>query len=92
MPCFWAECRHEQPCLRIPHAEGLRDDLRERPQHPVGGGGGLPGVQLTLSGRVVAARQLVAALVLLPMTRPKVWRFTRAQWSSVILLASSSRG
>lgn len=36
---------------------------------------------------VVAARQLVAALVLLPMTRPKVWRFTRAQWAPVALLA-----
>lgn len=36
---------------------------------------------------VVAARQLVASLVLLPMTRPKVWQFTRSQWWPLALLA-----
>lgn len=36
---------------------------------------------------VVAVRQLVAALVLLPMTRPRVWQFTRSQWWPLGLLA-----
>ncbi|SDI78632.1 inner membrane transporter RhtA [Arthrobacter subterraneus] len=36
---------------------------------------------------VVALRQLVAAAVLLPLVRPSVSRFTRAQWWPVILLS-----
>ena len=36
---------------------------------------------------VVAIRQLVAAAVLLPTVRPRVWKFTRAQWWPIILLA-----
>lgn len=36
---------------------------------------------------VVAARQLVASTVLLVIARPKFWRFTRSQWSPVLLLA-----
>lgn len=36
---------------------------------------------------VVAARQIVASTVLLALTRPKFWRFTRSQWSPVLLLA-----
>lgn len=36
---------------------------------------------------VVAVRQLVASLVLLPMTRPRVWQFTGSQWWPLALLA-----
>ena len=36
---------------------------------------------------VVAVRQLVAALILLPLVRPKVWLLTRSQWWPVLLLA-----
>jgi inner membrane transporter RhtA len=36
---------------------------------------------------VVAVRQLVAAAVLLPIVRPKVWTLTRQQWWPVLLLA-----
>lgn len=36
---------------------------------------------------VVALRQIIAAAVLLPIIRPKIWRFTWAQWWPVILLA-----
>ncbi len=36
---------------------------------------------------VVAVRQLVAAAVLLPIARPRVWRFTWAQWWPTLLLA-----
>jgi inner membrane transporter RhtA len=36
---------------------------------------------------VVAIRQLVAATVLLPLVRPKVWALTRSQWWPVLLLA-----
>ncbi|MEO5709092.1 MAG: EamA family transporter [Nocardioidaceae bacterium] len=35
---------------------------------------------------VVAVRQVIAAAVLLPMVRPPVHRFTRAQWWPVVLL------
>ena len=36
---------------------------------------------------VVAMRQFVAALVLLPVARPKFWRFSWAQWWPILLLA-----
>ena len=36
---------------------------------------------------VVAVRQLIAAIVLLPTVRPPLRRFTRAQWWPVLLLA-----
>ncbi len=36
---------------------------------------------------VVAVRQLIAAAVLLPIVRPKVWTLTRSQWWPVLLLA-----
>lgn len=36
---------------------------------------------------VVATRQFVAAAVLLPLVRPRFWRFTRRQWWPVLLLA-----
>lgn len=36
---------------------------------------------------VVVVRQFVAAIVLLPIGRPKFWTFTRAQWWPVLLLA-----
>jgi len=36
---------------------------------------------------VVTARQFVAAAVLLPLVRPRVWRFSRHQWWPVLLLA-----
>jgi len=36
---------------------------------------------------VVVVRQFVAALVLLPIARPRFWTFTRAQWWPVLLLA-----
>lgn len=36
---------------------------------------------------VVAARQIVAALVLLVLTRPRVHRLTREQWPPIVLLA-----
>ncbi|GAA1160536.1 EamA family transporter [Nesterenkonia sandarakina] len=36
---------------------------------------------------VVAVRQVVASTVLLALTRPRFWRFTRSQWSPVLLLA-----
>lgn len=36
---------------------------------------------------VVAIRQIIAAAVLLPLVRPRVWRFTRAQWWPTVLLA-----
>ena len=36
---------------------------------------------------VVAVRQLVASLVLLPMTRPRLWQFTGSQWWPLALLA-----
>ncbi|WP_411698687.1 EamA family transporter [Conyzicola sp.] len=36
---------------------------------------------------VVVVRQFVAAAVLLPIARPRFWRFTRAQWWPVLLLA-----
>lgn len=36
---------------------------------------------------VVAVRQLVASLVLLPTTRPRVWQFTGSQWWPLALLA-----
>lgn len=48
--------------------------------------GSLAFASLTPVG-VVAARQLVASTVLLALTRPKFWRFTRRQWSPVLLLA-----
>ena len=36
---------------------------------------------------VVVVRQFVAALVLLPIARPRFWTFDRAQWWPVLLLA-----
>ncbi|MDJ0319917.1 EamA family transporter [Pseudarthrobacter sp. PS3-L1] len=36
---------------------------------------------------VVAVRQIVAALILLPVVRPRIWSLTRAQWWPVLLLA-----
>lgn len=36
---------------------------------------------------VVAARQLIAAAVLLPLVRPRIFSFTRHQWWPVLLLA-----
>lgn len=36
---------------------------------------------------VVAVRQLVAAVILLPLVRPRVWTLTRSQWWPVLLLA-----
>ena len=36
---------------------------------------------------VVAIRQIIAAVILLPLVRPCFWRFTRAQWWPIILLA-----
>jgi len=36
---------------------------------------------------VVVVRQFVAALVLLPIARPRFWTFSRAQWWPVLLLA-----
>ena len=36
---------------------------------------------------VVAVRQLVAAAVLLPVVRPRLWTLTRQQWWPVLLLA-----
>lgn len=36
---------------------------------------------------VVATRQFVAAAVLIPLVRPRIWRFTRHQWWPVLLLA-----
>jgi inner membrane transporter RhtA len=36
---------------------------------------------------VVAIRQLIAAAVLLPIVRPRVWSLTRGQWWPVLLLA-----
>lgn len=36
---------------------------------------------------VVAVRQVIAALILLPIVRPRVWELTRAQWWPVVLLA-----
>lgn len=36
---------------------------------------------------VVAVRQLVAAAVLLPLVRPRLWALTRQQWWPVLLLA-----
>ncbi|WP_051130828.1 EamA family transporter [Nesterenkonia alba] len=35
---------------------------------------------------VVAVRQIVAAMVLLPLTRPKPWRYTARQWWPILLL------
>ncbi|WP_458112173.1 EamA family transporter [Arthrobacter sp. R1-13] len=37
---------------------------------------------------VVAVRQLIAAAVLLPIVRPRVWTLTRHQWWPVLLLAA----
>ncbi|WP_258062748.1 DMT family transporter [Arthrobacter sp. B0490] len=36
---------------------------------------------------VVAIRQLVAAVILLPLVRPRVWTLKRSQWWPVLLLA-----
>ncbi|WP_332759901.1 EamA family transporter [Pseudarthrobacter sp.] len=36
---------------------------------------------------VVAARQLIAAAVLLPLVRPRIFSFTRHQWWPILLLA-----
>ncbi len=36
---------------------------------------------------VVAVRQLIAAAVLLPIVRPRIWALTRSQWWPVLLLA-----
>ncbi|MCT1606186.1 EamA family transporter [Nesterenkonia massiliensis] len=36
---------------------------------------------------VVAARQLVAAVVLSALARPRFWRYTRSQWGPLVLLA-----
>lgn len=36
---------------------------------------------------VVAVRQLIAAAVLLPIVRPRIWSLTRHQWWPVLLLA-----
>ena len=35
---------------------------------------------------VVAVRQLIAALLLIPLVRPKVWRFTWTQWWPTLLI------
>nr|WP_255316549.1 EamA family transporter [Nesterenkonia sp. Act20] len=48
--------------------------------------GSLAFASLTPVG-VVAVRQVVASTVLLALTRPRFWRFTRRQWSPVLLLA-----
>lgn len=36
---------------------------------------------------VVAVRQLVGAIVLCLVSRPRLWRFTRAQWAPIVMLA-----
>ncbi|WP_298752152.1 EamA family transporter [uncultured Serinicoccus sp.] len=41
---------------------------------------------------VVAVRQLVASVVLLPLTRPDVRRLTRGQWARVVWLAAMFAG
>ena len=71
-----------------PVAARHRDDDRQRSEQPGGRGAGCAAFDAIGPVGVVAVRQWVAAVVLMPVARPPLRRLTWSQWWPVLLLAA----
>ncbi|MFT2753605.1 EamA family transporter [Clavibacter sp. Sh2088] len=77
-----------QPQPSDGHAVGVASALAGALSNQLGAASGALAFPVIGPVGVVAIRQLVAAMILLPVVRPRLRAFTRAQWWPVLLLAA----